>query len=276
MTGKRSNLTRYLVRSLLAAAAACAVILLVSAIWARAHTRRYVVMLRFTPDDGQEARGALEDAARIVEARLQMLARSYALKDCEVQTAPQQRIRVTFRSRFDPSEAVDWITMTGLADFCLLHPDMPIVGTMEPEDVPEGYEVKVYKELRYSLSRPGAMTEYEHRYLVCKEAMMRVKRFAGVHFATAGLKKETVLTFELEEAQGEQFKDLTALNVGRMMALLIDGGLFFPPKQIPSAIEGGAVQMRGYFYNVPLRKLVRMLSAGTVPGRLEVESARAE
>jgi hypothetical protein len=36
------------------------------------------------------------------------------------------------------------------------------------------------------------------------------------------------------------------------------------------------VQVRGYFYNPPLRKLVKMLNAGTLPGRLEQVLQQAE
>ena len=269
MAVKQSNLSRYLIRALLAAGSACLAILLAAAIRARADTRTYVVTYRLVPEQVLVTPQMLEESARIVEARMGMLARDYALGACKVETEPDDRIHMTFRTRFDPAEALDWVTMTGEAEFCLLHPDASILEAAE-------YHVKVYTELRYALSQPGEMRQYKYEYLICREPLMRVKRFAAVDLSTVGLKKETVLTFEFDEQQGSQFKDLTATNVRRQMAMLIDGKLFFPPSQIGSAVAGGAVQIRGYFYNPPLRKLVKVLNAGALPGRLEKVSQKFE
>jgi len=276
MAGRQSNLSRYLLRAMLAAGSVCLAILLAAAIRARASTRSYVVPYRLIADQGEATPQIIEESARIVRARIGMLARSHALKAWEVETEPDDQIRITFRTQLDPSEALDWATMTGKAEFCLVHPDTSILDAEEREDLPEEYHVKVYNELRYSLSRPGEMTRYRQEYLICKEPVMRVTQFAAVDFATAGLKKETVLTFRFNEEQGHRFEDLTAVNVGRQMAMLIDGEMFFPPSEIGSAVAGGAVQVRGYFYNPPLRKLVKMLDAGTLPGRLEQVSQQVE
>ena len=62
---------------------------------------------------------------------------------------------------------------------------------------------------------------------------------------------------------------MTALNVGRGMAMLIDGEMFLPPKEIEAPITGGAVQISGYFQLPPLRKLVKVLNTGPLPGPLE-------
>jgi preprotein translocase subunit SecD len=104
---------------------------------------------------------------------------------------------------------------------------------------------------------------------VRKEPLLRVRGVEEARFSTAGLEKATVLTFQLPKEQAKEFRDITALNVGREMAMLVDGDLFFPPRQIASGMEGGRVQVQGYFYNPPLRKLIAVLSAGPLPGRLE-------
>ena len=276
MAGRQSNLSRYLIRAMLAAGCACLAILLAAAIRARANTRTYVTTYRLVADQRQVIPQMLGESARIVEARVRILARNYALRAWKVETEPEDRIGITFRTQLHPAEALDWTTMTGRAALCLVHPDASILEAEDPEDLPAEYHVKVYNELRYSLSRPGEMRRYKQEYLICKEPLMRVKRFAAVDFATVGLKKETVLTFKFDEEQGNQFEDLTATNVGRQMAMLIDGELFFPPSQIGSAVAGGTVQVRGYFYNPPLRKLVKMLNAGTLSGRLEKVSQTVE
>jgi preprotein translocase subunit SecD len=126
------------------------------------------------------------------------------------------------------------------------------------------------------LSQPGNIKVREERFLVREAAEMRVSRFASVELLTAGMYKRTVLSFHFTEAEAAEFRDLTALNVGRRMAMLIDGEIHFPPKQIQSAVEGGVVQVHGYLYNPPLRKLVKTLDAGPLPCRLEEVSHEVE
>ncbi len=276
MPRERSNTSRVLLRALLGAGLPCLVILAATALYTRAQALTHVVTYRLVPEQGAATEGQMAHATRVVGARLKSLAKAYALADYAVEALGGERLRVRFRTHRDTDEALAWVTMTGHAQFCVLHPNARLLDSLAPGETPEGYHVKVYRKQRYRLSRGGDLVTYEYPYLVRKEPLMRVRRFARAHFATVGLAKETVLTFEFEGEQAEDFKNLTALNVGRDMVMLIDGELFFPPRKIASAVVGGRVQIRGYFYNPPLRKLVRILAAGTLPGRLEELSHEAQ
>ena len=269
MAGKGSVAGRYLGRTILAATASCLAIVLALALLTRGDVHTHTVTYRLVPDGGQADAEALRAAVILVSRRADALGRSLGLRDCTVSAVPDGRLKLAFRARGDPAEGLRWLTMPGRAELRLVHPDQDILGTTPPDELPAGYEVKCYREQLYQLGRPGELITREHNYLVRAEPAMQVSRFRKVSLNTSGAYKATVLTFAFEGAEREKFRDLTALNVGRHMVMLIDGRLFFPSSQIQCAIEGGAVQVQGYFYNPPLRRLVEVLRASPLPGRLE-------
>lgn len=187
---------------------------------------------------------------------------------------PPNRIVVEFRTDLDPAEATEWLTMPARVGFHLLHPDRHFLEEFGEEQIPEGYGVKLYEETSYRLDKPGELTVRERSYLVQSAPRVQPACLKGAYFGKRGLHGETVLTFTFLAEDVERFESLTALNTGREMAMLVDGKLYLPPKQIRAPLKGNAVQITGYFYNPPLRKLVKALSAGSLPCELERLSAR--
>jgi len=276
MSGKASVTGRYLMNATLAIGVSCMAIVLVAALAARRSFHTHTITYRLAAEQEPVDPHALETAEALLRQRLEAVGRSCGLSNWTVSTAGQDEVRLVLRARRDPAEAVFWVTMPGRAEFRLVHPDADILGAVGPEELPEGYEIKCYREHLYRLSRPGTLATREHRHLLRTEPALRVSRFANVSFDVAGLHKKTIVTFQLRETEREQFRDLTARNVGRTLALLIDGELFLPPRQIESAVAGGVVQVHGYFYNPPLRKLVKVLNASPLPGRLVEVSHRVD
>jgi len=271
-----SVLSRFLKRSVLGIGLVCLAIVAVTLLLAERNARTYTILYRLVPDGGQPESEALPATAAMLRQRLQTLGRSCGLRDWQVNLLPGGRLKLAFRTRRDAREALFWVTMPGRVEFRLLHPERPFADELPPGEVPAGYEVKSYNERLYRLSRPGALVTRKHAYLMRKEPALRLSRLADVSLQTVGWHKKTVLTFTFTEAEGKRFRDLTAQNVGRQLALLVDGRLFVPPRQIQGVIQGGAVQIQGYFYNPPLRRLVEMLRLSPLPCRLEELSRRVE
>jgi len=262
---KTSPLSEYLNKVLIFALVFCVVSIIVTALWTTAVSKTHRFVYRLAPENGVVTGEMVREAARILRARLEQFKREFSLHGCRVQATAANELRVEFRTRFDTQEFQRWLTMQGLARFHLLHPDGDILIKTGYEALPDGYVLKTYRETRYSLSRPGALRTRLYHYAVQASGDMAVSRFSKVRLETVGFHKKTVLTFELPREDAEALRRLTALNVGRKMAMLIDGELFFPPKAIGSPIPEGRVQVIGYFYNPPLRRLVKVLSAGTLP-----------
>ncbi|MFP4027565.1 MAG: SecDF P1 head subdomain-containing protein [Candidatus Brocadiia bacterium] len=211
-----------------------------------------------------------QKAALVLKKRMDALKKRLDLRDFDASALSPGKLQLQFRSRKNREEILYWLTLSGHAEFCLLYPGSKEVDAVEMKDPPEGYEGRTYRQYYYSLSKPGDKKKRDHHYLVCNEPLIRIDEFEEVLFATKGLHKRSMLTFRFKAKDAERFTRATARNLGRKMVLIIDERLYLPPKEIGAAIEGNLVQIQGYFFNPPLRNLVKVLNAGAVPGRLEI------
>jgi len=264
----RHSLSGYFPNVLIALAVGGALFVLFAFIWARSATRPRRVVYRLDCGARVPAPGDLHRAAAVVAARLKELRGEFRLGASSARPLHPDRVEVLVASRGDPGRALAWATMQGRIEFRLVHPTQDAAGAAPPQDVPSDYEIKTYRQKRYLLSKPGELQTVERRYALGRRPALLVRSLAGVEIHTVGVKKLAVLTFRFGPEDARALADLTALQAGRQMAMLIDGEMFFPPKRIEKALTGGAIQVQGYFYLPMLRRLVRMLRCGVLPGRL--------
>lgn len=91
--------------------------------------------------------------------------------------------------------------------------------------------------------------------------------------ATAGLSApQVVLNFDEEGAK--LFEKITSENVGRQLAIFLDGQLISDPV-IQEAIPGGQATISGKFTATEARDLVRNLNFGALPVPIELQSSSA-
>ncbi|MFO7957583.1 MAG: hypothetical protein R6X33_10860 [Candidatus Brocadiia bacterium] len=268
MSPFKSVMTRYLAKALLCIAAVAALVVLAAGLMSSARTRSYTYRYRLVPRQAQATDAPLEEAAETIRARLAAMNDYLKLKGGEVRTEPPDLIRLTLQSTEDPENnaAPAWLTTPGRVAFHLLHPRQPTPPSGE-ESSP-GYETRVYRTQEYNLTRAPDMRTVEEEFLVTEEPVLVVDGLREAEMHTVGLERATVLTFRFRESDAEKFASVTALHAGRSMAMLVDGEMFFPPKEIEGAVNSDTVQVQGYFYTIPLQKLVALLNTGALPGRL--------
>ncbi len=271
MSSTPSVLGRYLLRALAVIAAVGLLFVLASAAWSWRAARTYTVVYRLEPPEGPPSPADLERTAAVLTQRLDLLEHDFHIGHPAARAVAPDSVEVSFRARSSPDEALAWTTMPCRVEFRLVHPRDPL-----PEgQVPAGYEVKVYRDQQFLLSKPGDLQTVRHAYALEQQPALVTNGVQEASIETSGLHKMAVLTFRFGPKDGDAFAAMTALNVGRKMAMLIDGEMFLPPKQIDGPITGGAVQISGYYQLPPLRKLVKMLNTGPLPGKLEEVSRRA-
>lgn len=91
--------------------------------------------------------------------------------------------------------------------------------------------------------------------------------------ATAGLSApQVILNFDSDGAK--LFEKITSENVGRTLAIFLDGQPISTPT-IQEAIPGGQATISGRFTAVEARNLVRNLNFGALPVPIELESSSA-
>lgn len=269
MAAKESALSAYLKRVLFAGGVALCVIAVALLIWARAEVQTRRVVYRVGPPGSDVPADQLERTVDVLSARLAALRRELNLGRCSVRPLPPDRLELEIRCRTEPEHALAWLTLQGRAEFRLLHPADDVLETAGPEGLPPEYEVKLYRERRYVLIKLDQLKTVERSYALQREPVLTVQGFQEVKFQTVGTRRTVVLTFYFSDPDAEAFGPLTALHAGRKMAMLVDGEMFFPPKEIESAMTTGAVQVQGVFYIRPLRRLAKVLNCGSLPARLE-------
>lgn len=280
MTAQKSALSRYLFKAVLGLTLAGLAFVILTVVITAGKSRDHAFTYRVAGNKPPSA-DALNQTVEVLRRRTEALSGSLGVVDLHVDARPPRQVEIGFTTRWNPDKAqtdhavkaaLAWLTMPGRVEFRLLHPrDGARDGAPEnaAEEPPSGYEIKLYRARQYKLSHPGDLETVEHRYLVRAEPALAIDAFRSVEIETPGLHKKAVLTFDFEPDDARKFGRLTALHVGRRMAMLVDGEMFTPPREIEQPLSGGKVQVHGYFYLPPLRRLVAVLNAGPLPRPLE-------
>lgn len=147
----------------------------------------------------------------------------------------------------DPNRALDLIGRTALMEFRLVN-ETPI--PTDEADIPEGAEVL--------LDREGS------RLLVNKEA-----QFTGAALRTANVRmsgdfNRPQIAFTLKSEAADIFSNVTANNVGRRLAIVLDGVVQSAP-EIRERIPGGEGVIQGNFTLESARDLAIILRSGALP-----------
>jgi SecD/SecF fusion protein len=149
-------------------------------------------------------------------------------------------------------DVVEAIKKPARLDFRLVHPQIaPSVQPMPVQEVPAGYEVLPLED---EDKRTGDL--YTSYYVV-----KQIPEMTGEHIERAGAMQDQIagiqvhMNFDKEGAK--QFGDVTSANVGRLLAIVLDGKLYSAPR-INGAITGGSAQITGRF---DVREAERLASA---------------
>ncbi|HET8850580.1 MAG TPA: protein translocase subunit SecD, partial [Marinobacter sp.] len=84
---------------------------------------------------------------------------------------------------------------------------------------------------------------------------------------------EPVVTFKLDKEGAEQFGDMTRRNLGRALAIVLDGEVITAPV-IRGVIAGGSGEISGSFTTAEATQLALLLRAGALPAPLDVVEER--
>lgn len=97
-----------------------------------------------------------------------------------------------------------------------------------------------------------------------------LKRASLTFDQTGGLPS---ITLDLNEEGAQRFGEVTKANVGRMLAIVLDGGLLSSPV-IREEITGGRAVISGEFTVAEAREIVRSLNYGALPVKVSLLETR--
>ncbi len=110
-------------------------------------------------------------------------------------------------------------------------------------------------------------------YLLKTEAPLTGAALDTARVETGGDYGMPVVAFKFKPEAGQTFSNLTAANVGKNMAIVLDGLVFSAPV-IKSRISGGSGIIEGQFTHDDARNLAIVLRAGALPAPVNIIEER--
>ncbi len=163
----------------------------------------------------------------------------------------------------DPDKAIDIIGQTALLEFRLVSDDQEMLSAALQGNVPEGYQ------LLYSREKDDRGIYRETNPLLIKIE----PELTGQYIADAYMGYDSSgfpdVNLVLSKEGGVVFENVTANNVNRRLAIILDGVVKSAPT-IRERIGGGKAQITGRFSADEARTLAIVLRAGALPAKMDM------
>lgn len=176
----------------------------------------------------------------------------------------ENRILIQLPGITDRDRAKDIIGKTAHLEFRLVSDNPELVKSAMDKEAPEGYEIKTLE------GRDGR----KETLLVEKEAVMTGDLLvdATTEFSQEGFGQPYV-SLELNEKGAQIFADTTGINVGRRLAIVLDGEVYTAPV-IRERIPSGRAQISGNFSIQEAKDIALVLRAGALPAPVKIIEER--
>ncbi|MCG3176169.1 MAG: Protein translocase subunit SecDF [Candidatus Omnitrophica bacterium] len=207
--------------------------------------------------EAKDRHDATSRAIEVVRNRIDQ----FGVAEPSIQQQGEDRILVQLPGISDRERALQLIGKTALLEFKLVEDDAAKTkAASQGGKVPSGY--KLYK------SEDGSPLLLETRTPLTGKYVSN----AGVSFESQF--NEPVVTLEFNPEGGKIFSDLTGDNVGRRLAIVLDGKVQSAPV-INERIPSGQAQITGRFTMQEANDLAIVLRAGALPAPIVIEEERS-
>ncbi|MCX7927486.1 MAG: protein translocase subunit SecD [Candidatus Omnitrophica bacterium] len=185
----------------------------------------------------------------------------FGVREPSIQKQGEDEIVVQLPGITDRQRALELIGKTALLEFKLVESDQEKLKQALAGNVPEGYELK-YTE------------EENEPILLEKQAQLTGASLvdAQVQFSTTGF-NEPVVSLKFNAEGTKKFAELTSVNVGRRLAIVLDGKVQSAPR-IREPIPSGEAVISGRFTVQQAQDLAIILRVGALPAPMRVEEER--
>ena len=211
------------------------------------------------PEETENINELTDRALEIIRNRIDALGVSEPI----IQKEGANRIIVDIPGVKEPEKAIDIIGKTALLEFKLVNDDPKALQSALEGNPPEGYEVLYTTEKdERGIARKGSPI------LVKKEPELTGKyiKDAYVSYDPGGLPSVSIV-FNSEGAK--IFENVTTNNVGRQLAIVLDGVVKSAP-MIRERIPEGKGQISGKFNMEEAKELAIVLRAGALPAKVNM------
>ena len=183
----------------------------------------------------------------------------FGVREPLIQRQGKNSIVVQLPGITDRDRAIELIGKTALLEFKLVEDDEGLNNRAKSGDVPEGYDLKVVEKETLLVHKDSALTGDT---LVNAEVKFDQSRF-----------NESYIAIEFNSKGASIFSEVTAQNVGKRLAIVLDGKVHSAPR-INEKIPSGRASITGRFTVEEAGDLAIVLRAGALPAPIYIEEER--
>jgi preprotein translocase subunit SecD len=222
------------------------------------------VVLALKPGEGANIRElAVRQGLETIRNRVDQ----FGVAEPSIQQQGENRILVQLPGVQDPARAKALIGKTALLEFKMVdertEPEAAL-RTGPPPGTEILYQRRVNKETREERKVP---------FLVQKKAAITGRDVATARVSIDQNTSEPYVSVDFNASGGRAFADLTDANVGKRLAIVLDGNVHSAP-QIRERIPSGRAQITGGFTSDEATDLAIVLRAGALPAPVQVLEER--
>lgn len=201
---------------------------------------------------------ATERAVKIIRTRID----EFGVKEPVISKQGRDQIVVQLPGLTDRDRAKDIVAKTAHLEFRIVSDNTELIQKAEAGNIPEGYEYKQYKNSNGSTNSA----------LLSKEVLLTGDHLtnASVGFGQYG---DPIVQIEFDSEGAKAFDRITFQNIGKQMAIVLDGKIHSAPV-IRDRIPNGHAQISGNFTNNEASDLSLVLRAGALPAPVHVVEER--
>jgi len=204
---------------------------------------------------------AKEDAADRALEVIRNRIDEFGVREPTIQKQGIDEIVVQLPGVTDRQRAIELIGRTALLEFKLVESDVEKLKEAIGGNIPEGHELKHTQEDNEPL-------------LLEKEAVLTGDALtnASVRFSQSEF-NEPIVALEFNTEGAKKFAEITADNVGKRLAIVLDGKVQSAPR-IKEAIPSGEAVITGRFTVEQAQDLAIVLKVGALPAPMHIEEER--
>jgi protein-export membrane protein SecD len=180
-----------------------------------------------------------------------------------LQKIGQNRIMVQLPGIENTERALEILGKTAFLEFKLVEDNPDLLKAAMEGKVPDGYQlIYEYEKDAKGISQPGTP------YLVQAQPNLTGQDLsnASLSYSQAA---QPVVDMELNSEGAKKFAEVTGANVGKRLAIVLDGIVQSAPV-IKDRIPSGRAQISGHFTTQEANDLALVLKAGALPAKIEV------
>lgn len=200
---------------------------------------------------------ASDRAVEVIRNRID----AFGVREASIQKQGEDEIVVQLPGVTDRERAIDLIGKTALLEFKIVDADPQKLQAALAGTIPEGLELKYTKDNNEPLllQQAAALTG---------DALTNASvRFDSSHF------NEPTVTLQFNSAGAKKFSEITAANIGKRLAIVLDGKVQSAPS-IREAIPSGEAVITGRFSIEEAQDLSLVLRVGALPAPMTIEEER--